>query len=93
MTITIQIGNSDNRLTQEEWSRFVAAVSQLVRTCAREIHFSGGPATDSRWQNFAWVAECSGPTAVAALRDGVAFVRAKFGQDAAAFTVGTTELV
>lgn len=40
-TVTIQIGNSDNRLTQVEWSEYVEKVNNLVRDCAYAVHFNG----------------------------------------------------
>lgn len=58
-TLTIQIGNSDNKLTQEEeWSNFVGAVQQALWRDTH-IHFSGGSRVDAPWQNFCWVIECN----------------------------------
>ena len=39
MTVTIQIGNSDNKLTQEEWADFVSAVSNAVSESEARVHF------------------------------------------------------
>lgn len=52
--ITVQIGNSDDKLTQKEWGYFVQETDELVRTCAETIYFSGHSMPDAPWQNAAW---------------------------------------
>lgn len=92
MTITIQIGNSDNRLTQAEWSKFVRMMRAAIAPRCRGVHFEGAPANHAPWQNFARVVEAT-PKQVEDLRGAVACIRKIFRQDSAAFTVGTTEFV
>jgi hypothetical protein len=41
ITYTLQIGNSDDKLTQKEWSEFVEAVNDLVKKFARKIWDAG----------------------------------------------------
>lgn len=38
-TATIQIGNSDDKLTQSEWSDFVSAIKDAVQRFSERIHF------------------------------------------------------
>jgi hypothetical protein len=54
-TVVIQIGNSDNKLTQSEWADFVGTVHDAVMCLAGEIHFSGGSTWSAPWQNACWV--------------------------------------
>ena len=53
-TVTIQIGNSDDKLTQKQWANFVNEVRSLIVQTG-ETHFDGGSRNDARWQNFCWV--------------------------------------
>jgi len=54
--IVIQIGNSDDKLTQKEWSEFVNKVGDLVDSCCHTTHFFGGSSNWKQWQNACWVA-------------------------------------
>lgn len=54
-TITIQIGNSDNKLSQMEWSAFIKDVVEVVESLASVVHFYGTSLGDAPWQNAAWV--------------------------------------
>ena len=57
-TITIQIGNSDNKLTQIEWADFIRRTNEALSLIDLEIHFSGFSRPDAPWQNAAWVIVC-----------------------------------
>lgn len=95
MTITIQIGNSDNKLTQQRWADFVAAVSDrlevYVEDRTAEIHFFGAPHTWAQWQNAAWIVEIN--CCLPPLRAELAYIARTFDQDSIALTVGETEFV
>lgn len=56
-TVVIQIGNSDNKLSQSEWSHFAHAVRHSVERFGIETHFSGGSDWDAPWQNACWICE------------------------------------
>lgn len=92
MTIAIQIGNSDDRLTQAEWSEFVAAVQNAVETWVATIHFAGCSAGNKRWQNACWVFEC-GEADAASLKSEVKRIRERFRQESVAWTEGATQFV
>jgi len=96
MTITIQIGNSDNKLTQRRWADFVAAVSDrlevYVEDRSAEIHFFGAPHTWAQWQNAAWVVSIESDV-LKFLRPELAYIARTFDQDSIALTVGETEFV
>jgi hypothetical protein len=88
-TITIQIDNADNKLTQAEWSDFVAAVEKEVQAHGGKVHFFGGSPNWTLRQNVAWVLECEEARA-ASLKEAVTRERKRFRQDAAAWTEGET---
>lgn len=92
-TVTIQIGNSDDKLTQANWAAFVMAMRHdaILKNCV-QIHFAGAPGNAERWQNFAFVVEVA-PHQLEPLKRAVADIRGVFNQDSAAVTVGQTEFV
>lgn len=53
--ILVSIGNTDNKLTQQEWSQFVGAVGDTLRSYETERHFFGGSETYAPWQNVCWL--------------------------------------
>lgn len=93
ITITLQIGNSDDKLTQAEWHRYVEAVRELLEgRPGVAVHFFGAPPTWTPWQNAAWVFAAE-PDALPALREALAEIRARYLQDSVAWTEGATEFI
>jgi hypothetical protein len=96
MTVTIQIGNSDNKLTQAEWSDFVKLVGdyieRYVEDRAAEIHFFASSAGHDPWQNAAWIVAITDEHEPS-LRADISTARRKFRQDSAAWTTGKTSFV
>lgn len=90
MTVTIQIGNTDNKLTQQEWSQFVLEMREIIHQHLGTVHFFGGSATYEPWQNVCWVVEAS---ALEEFRKEATALRQKYKQDSVAFTIGNTEFV
>jgi hypothetical protein len=88
-TIAIQIDNADNKLTQAEWSEFVAAVEEAVQAHEGKVYFFGGSPNWTVRQNVAWVLECDARQAPS-LKEAVTQIRKRFRQDAAAWTEGET---
>ncbi len=93
-TITVQIGNSDDRLKQQVWSEFVRDVNDLIaeETSTVHVHFFGTSNGWSPWQNACWcftVDEVHIQQLKQSLR-GLAF---KYGQESIAFTEGETEFI
>lgn len=60
VTVHVAIGNSDNRLTQEEWSNYVHEVDLLVHSSAPHVHGTWFSPTDSPFQNACWSFEVLG---------------------------------
>jgi hypothetical protein len=83
----IQIGNSDDKLTQLEWCGYCTKVAAIVNDLANQIHFSGGPANNAPWQNWCWVIAIHENNLVS-LRDELLKVREKFRQDSVALIIG-----
>lgn len=91
-TITIQIGNSDNKLSQSAWSHFIHEMNAVVAEYATQVHFFGGSRFDASWQNVAWVCVAP-PERSDALKQIVERVRVSYQQNSVAWTEGDTELV
>ena len=89
-TVIVQIGNSDNKLTQEEWSRYVADVKYFISVNVHKIHFCGGSSWDSIWQNACWVFEIEDDTQ---LKFVLTKCREQWRQDSVAYTVGETSFI
>ena len=91
-TVTIQIGNSDNKLTQKQWSDFIRETRRVVGRHCCHVHFDGAASFDSPWQNVCIVAEVQ-TIDKQPLCDALGEVRSKFYQDSAAVTFGQTKMV
>lgn len=94
MTITavIQIGNSDDKLTQVEWAGYCAQMHQEVLLICTHVHFFGGCATHDEWQNVCWVLEIE-KDCIGALKRVVSAIRKTWRQNSAAITLGSTKFV
>lgn len=91
-TVTIQIGNSDDALSQKRWNNFFQRMHASILIHAEQIHFSGGPPTVTEWQNYCWVIEIS-PVVVPELLSEIRHIRAEFNQQSVAVTKGETLFV
>ena len=93
-TMTVQIGNTDDKLTQVEWSKFVMEVDDLLLpdnykgTLVR--HFFGASPNYMFWQNACWVVVTSETEYV---MNQLTSIRKKYKQDSVAVTIGETIFV
>ncbi len=90
--ICVMIGNTDNRLSQNEWAHFVVYTKRAIDRFVSEVRFSGGPETSAPWQNYCWVCDveiAKIPDLIVALSQ----VRKSYRQDSVAVIVGTTSFV
>jgi len=92
-TLTIQIGNSDNKLTQSQWSNFCDAIDSLVTACAFHVHFKGFSPGDAPWQNACWVVVVDNDKLQADLLPKLSRLSFRFLQDSIAVTIGETVFV
>ena len=85
---SIQIGNSDDRLSQREWCDFINDMTKIMRRY--RIWFSGPREARAPWQCFCWVINGQ------LLLDDVQALRAlaaKYRQRQIAVTSGTTTMI
>lgn len=90
-TIVVQIGNSDNKLVQEDWNNFYRNIDSLVSTYG-DIHFSGGPANVMPWQNWCWVIEID-EEQIIGFKMKLQTCRARFDQESVAVLIGDVDFV
>ena len=91
-TVVIQIGNSDDKLTQREWSEYWSEVETTLCDMEADKHFSGGSGTINPWQNYCWVVAMK-ETDVPALKNRLRDIRAKYRQDSVAVLCGDTQFI
>jgi hypothetical protein len=91
-TVVIQIGNTDDKLTQPEWASFYEHIDRLVELMAVRVHFAGASGSTQPWQNACWVAEIK-PSEVTTLERSLEPIRLRYRQDSIAVTYGTTRFV
>lgn len=89
-TVTILIGNTDNKLTQQEWSEFCASVEN-VATAYGPVQFSGYSTGSAPWQNACWVIVTDGLEV--GLKTRLSMLARYYRQDSIAVIAGTTEFV
>lgn len=92
MTVTIQIGNTDGKLSHVEWIRFVNLVHKAIADRNLPTHFHGFPPATAPWVNACWVVSVPESERVGLLADLV-MIRKAYRQDSVAWTEGTTEFV
>ena len=92
MTITVQIGNTDDKLTQAEWAAYVLMVKDTILRHCIQVHFFGGSVNYDRWQNVAWVFECKEERKESLMR-ALTEDRKVFRQDSIAWTQGVTDFI
>jgi hypothetical protein len=92
MIVCIQAGNTDNKLTQQEWASFVEHINATLAIHQQGRYFFGGSETYAPWQNVCFVCEVD-PTCLNALKTDLAQVRASYKQDSIAMLSGKTEFI
>lgn len=91
MTVTIQIGNSDDKLTQAEWHRFCGLLQSTVQSIqGSKVHFSNASDGHFVWQNYCIVAEMP---SLDNLESQLSHLAHMFGQDSIAMTIGETKMI
>jgi hypothetical protein len=90
MTAYVSIGNSDDKLTQAQWSEFHEIFVALIRKAATQIFGDWLSASNAKWQN-ACVAFEINAEAAGRLKHALANLAAEFNQDSIAWaeTAGT----
>jgi hypothetical protein len=90
LTVYASIGNSDDKLTQAQWSEFHDIFAALIRTAATQIFGDWLSASNARWQN-ACVAFEIDVEAADRLKRALVNLAAEFNQESIAWaeTTGT----
>ena len=90
VTVYVSIGNSDDKLTQAQWSEFHGIFAALIRKAATQVFGDWLSASNARWQN-ACVAFEINAQATDRLKRALTDLAAEFNQDAIAWaeTTGT----
>lgn len=91
-TITIQIGNTDQKLSQKEWAKFTLDLQYIAQTNG-QIHFYGCSPSDSCWQNCCVVVNPFNITCQLDIIKELIELKKKYKQDAIALTTGTTRMI
>ena len=90
--VVIQFGNSDDKLTQRQWSRFVAEITFCVTIHKSKIHFAGSSGATKPWQNCCIVVDVP-KEQQKNLFDELRKIAAKFKQESIAVMVGEVEFL
>jgi hypothetical protein len=91
-TLSILIGNSDDKLKQSEWNEFVVKFRvEILRVCDT-MHFFGGPTNYERWQNINSVFTIS-EEKISNFKENIRFLGNQYKQDSIAIIQGDTELL
>jgi hypothetical protein len=91
MYATISIGNSDNKLTQQEWSEFVEEIDFALRINGR-VHFFGGPPTWMPWQSATWIVDVP-PENFGLVMSHLVSSRTRFKQESVFVLVGSPNFI
>lgn len=90
-TLIIQIGNSDNKLSQDQWCLFIIDIDTILNKIGYNIHFRGFSNPDAPYQNGCWVMDDSAdPEHARLLKKSLELCRKKYNQHSIAVTRGTT---
>lgn len=93
-TVAIQIGNSDDKLTQKQWACFVLELRDHVVRSGCNIRFWGASVNYEPWQNLCCV--CQLPDDDGLLERftrGITNIRKRYDQDSAAVLIGETKFI
>ena len=91
MLISVQAGNSDNKLTQREWSNFVTELTNILCRYQTAQHFFGGAPTWAPWQNVCFV--CEVDSVSDELLSDLKACREKYKQDSVCLLAGNAQFV
>jgi hypothetical protein len=84
VTVYMSIGNSDDKLTQREWSEFYVRMAAEVASLA-QIHGAWFSNPAGPWQNACWCLEFASEAIAKIARDTAAEIREKYRQDSVAW--------
>jgi hypothetical protein len=96
-TITIQIGNTDDKLTQDEWRNYVLDIEAWIGLNLHyfSVHFFGGSVNWSSRRNVAWVMDArdTSDEVMCDIKKTLKALGELHHQDSIAWTEGETEFI
>ena len=92
VTVTVQIGNTDNKLSQREWHDFTCEVHADCARCGN-LHFSGYSPSNAEWQNACYVISVKSAERLDLLRTLLKAARKIYRQDSIAIVCGNVSFV
>lgn len=93
MIAYVSIGNSDDKLSQREWSSFHGETDNLLRRFAM-VHGAWTSLGTAPWQNACWCVEITDKTRVEYVKAELAGLANRFRQDSIAWAEApTTEFI
>lgn len=87
MIVYVSIGNSDDKLSQEEWSNFWGDTSVSITSSGGEIHGAWMSHPGSRWQNACWCVEFEDPAQAEVVKLELRRLADTYRQDSIAWAV------
>lgn len=90
--IVVQIGNSDDKLSQKSWSDFFKEVHETVKAFAASMYFTGTSDGHAPWQNATFVFSVD-EVFVDALKHKLTEIRGRYSQDSVAWSVCDTTFI
>jgi hypothetical protein len=91
-TVYISIGNSDDKLTQAEWSQYVVEIIARVVSIGH-THGAWFSLPHTPYQNACWCVEFTSAADVAEAREVATEIREKYRQDSIAWACAETEFI
>lgn len=91
-TVCIQIGNSDNKLSQKQWADFCTDVYKNINLVCNEIFFSAPSVGWADWQNAAFIFSID-EEFISELKTQIEHIRKGYLQDSVAWLEGETVFI
>jgi hypothetical protein len=91
-TITLQIGNSDDKLKQKKWAEYVKKIDALIHMFGGRRYFFGAPPNYYEWQNATWIFDIDDEIKDL-LKEKITNRRKNYMQDSVAWTEGHTQFI
>lgn len=92
-TIHLAIGNSDDKLTQKEWSSYTKIILDTVKMCSWQIYGVWFSNPDSEYQNMAVSFVLQASVSVENFRGMLRAIREEYRQDSIAWNESITEMI
>lgn len=93
VTTYITIGNTDNRLTQQEWSAMITDVVMLVLEHTSVVHFAGFSHPSAPYQNACWCVDFANDNDMRNARSALQQVKVRYRQDSIAWATAQVEFI